>query len=189
MHRTVSVAVMLSVTGLAATACGGGSSQHPASEPPPLAQVSTPPPPAAIRPAGPAITAACPLLKPTQLTAAGLRNTKPTETSPVAALHTCHYQAGAQYVELMVSTTPASGTADQAASLAIKRYTGTLRSIPRLGDAAYYTGTAGSSPTVQTVVVSRAEGTQMRLITLIGFLKGDAMNRMTALIRVVLTKV
>ena len=189
MHRIVPVAVMLSVAGLAATACGGGSTQHPASEAPPLAQVSTPPPPAATRPAGPAITAACPLLKPTQLTAAGLRNAKPTERSTVAAVRTCRYQAGAQHVELWVSTTPTSGTADQAASLVIKRYTGTLRSIPQLGDAAYYAGTAGTSPTVQTMAVARAEGTQMRLITLGGFLKGDAMKRMTALARVVLTKV
>jgi hypothetical protein len=194
VRRSLLVAVVWLAVGLpAAAGCGGGSSSDAGeSEAPPLAQVSTVPVlPSSSRSPRPAVTSACRLLRPAKV-AATLRLSGPraTEGPGGPTYRSCRYQARSQYVQLFVSTEPASGTADQAASLSVKRYIGTLQSLPGLGDAAYYTGapvTGGT--TVQGVVVAVAEGAQMRLINLIGFLQGDAKDGLASLARSVLAQV
>lgn len=186
-----------SVVGLmstAAVACGHSAAPTTSkTEPPPLAQVSqTPVLPSSTRPPGPAINRACPLASQAEVAATlGVHVTSVQERQSVPTAHTCHYQADNQYVELWVSVEPATGTADQAVNLAIKRYSGTLQSIPGLGDAAYYSADAGSSanPTVHTLMAAQVEGQQMRMITLVGFLSGDPKDKLTVLARSVVKKI
>ena len=98
---------------------------------------------------------------------------------------------GGRYVELWVSVADLSGRADQAASLAIRRYTGTLSTVPGLGDAAYYTDSAlsRSGPRPQALVTARAEGRQMRVITLSTFLGGRPEKKIVKLARAVLERI
>lgn len=193
MHKLL-VPFVVGLMSMAAVACGHSAAPTTSkTEPPPLAQVSqTPVLPASTRPPGPTINLACPLLSRAEIAAKlGIHVTSVQERQAVPSVHTCHYQAGSQYVELWVSVEPATGTADQAVNLAIKRYSGTLQSIPGLGDAAYYSGDAGPSanPTVQTLITAQVEGQQMRMVSLLGFLSGDSKDKLTVLARSVLKKI
>jgi hypothetical protein len=194
----IAVSIAVSITALGAAACGGGSHATATDTgAPALAQVSTAaaPPPASVKP-GPAITAACPLLSPGLIASAlGVRRPAATERPAVktagGTLFGCHYQSGGRYIELWVSVAARSGSADQAASLAIRRYTGTLNAVSGLGDAAYYTDSAlsRSNPRLQALVAARAEGRQMRVITLSTFLGGQPKHTIIALARAVLERI
>jgi hypothetical protein len=201
----IAVSIAVSITVLGAAACASGSHATATDTgAPALAQVSTAaaPPPAAARPGsagakpGPAITAACPLLSPGLIASAlGVRPPAATERPAVktagGTVFGCHYQSGGRYVELWVSVAARSGSADQAASLAIRRYTGTLNAVPHLGDAAYYTDSAlsRSGPRPQGLVAARAEGRQMRVITLSTFLGGQPEDTIITLARAVLERI
>lgn len=194
VHRLLAPFVV-GVMSTAAVACGHSAAPTTSkTEPPPLAQVSqTPVLPSSTRPPGPAITRACTLAGRAEVAATlGIHVTSVQERQTVPTSHICHYQAdNNQYVELWVTVEPATGTADQAVSLAIKRYSGTLQSIPGLGDAAYFSGDAGPSanPTVQTLLAAQVEGQQMRMVILMGFLSGDSKAKLTVLARSVLKKI
>jgi len=187
-----------SAVALGAAACGGGSHGTAATDtgPPALAQVSTAAPPPATAKPGPVIKAACPLLSPALIASVlGVRRPAAIERPAVktngGTLLGCHYQSGGRYVELWVSVAALSGRADQAASLAIRRYTGTLNTVPGLGDAAYYTDSAlsRSGPRPQALVAARAEGRQMRVITLSTFLGGRPEKKIITLARAVLERI
>jgi hypothetical protein len=188
------------VLALATAACGKTSpaGSAPAStQPPALAQVSTAPAvPPATAPPGPAIKAACPLVSPARVAAIlGVPQPVATERPAIeqggSALYTCHYQSGGQWVEVLVTISQLTGSADQAASLAIRRYTGTIAAVPGVGDAAYYTDSALSptQPRPEGLVTARAEGRQMRVITLSAFLGGSPKPKVIALARTVLERI
>jgi hypothetical protein len=196
--RRLTVSAVASAVALSAAACGGGSRSTATDPgPPALAQVSTAAatPAAAAKP-GPAIKAACPLLSPALIASVlGVRRPEATErravTTAGGTLFGCHYRSGGQYVELWVAVSALAGRADQAASLTIRRYTGTLTAVPGLGDAAYYTDSApsGSAPRTQALVTARAEGRQMRVVTLNTFLGGRPRARIIVLARTVLERI
>jgi hypothetical protein len=180
-------------------ACGGRGSPSTAgkSGPPPLAQVSTAAAvPSSTRKPGPVIRAACPLLSPAHIASTlGVRPPTAAERPIIKATggtsYICHYQSGGQYVELFISITPVSGTADQAAALTVRRYTGTLNSVPGVGDAAYYSdsGLSSTGARPQTLVTARAEGRQMRVVTLNTFLGGNPKDKIITLARAVLDRI
>jgi hypothetical protein len=60
-------------------------------------------------------------------------------------------------MELWVTITPATSTAQQTVDQVIRRYSGTLEPVPGLGDAAVYSG--GATPS-QSLVTARVEGAQ-----------------------------
>jgi hypothetical protein len=201
---SVTAPIAASAVVLSAVACGGGSGGGGGAggtatdtEPPPLAQVSTAAPvPSVTAKPGPVIEAACPLLSPAVIASAlGLRRPAAAERPAVktsgSTLVGCHYQSGGQYVELWVAISPLSGTADQAASLAIRRYSGTLNSVPGVGDAAYYTDSTLSraGPRPQALVAARAEGRQMRVVTFSTFLGGNPKEKIVTLARAVLERI
>lgn len=159
----------------------------------PLSEVSQSPAlPSSTTPPGPVITAACPLLSARKVAAtihAG--HVAVSHLAPVPKAFSCNYQAGARYIQLWISIVPATRTPQQAVSLAIRRYGGVLQAIPGLGDAASYTGPAGATagPAVQTLVTARIEGHELRMITMVGFLSGNASRQLASLARSVLARV
>ncbi|GAA2433052.1 hypothetical protein GCM10010191_53850 [Actinomadura vinacea] len=180
-----SLAAILAVSLL--TACGGGSPDAAESEAPPLSEVSkAPPPPSSTRTPGPAIKAACPLLPPSRLVSVlGARKPVPNEDPGGPAARICRYVSASGGMTLIVATEPAGGSADQMAARVIQRYSGTLEKVPDLGDAAYYSNGQGG----QIMVVSRAEGPQMRTVTFMCRLPGEPRDKLVPLLRGVLERI
>ncbi|MFC5750547.1 hypothetical protein [Actinomadura rugatobispora] len=169
-------------------ACGGGGSPGAAeSEAPPLSEVSPmAPPPSSTRTPGPELKAACPLLPPGRLVSVlGARDPKPHEDPGGPLARTCRYVSTSGGMFLIVGTEPANGTADEMASRVIRRYSGSLVKVSGVGDAAYYQNGPGG----QTMVVTRAEGPQMRTITFSCRFPGDPKDKLVVLLRGVLERI
>jgi hypothetical protein len=193
-------AVAFPVIGLAIAGCRPGGSPGAAATtttPPALAQVSTAAAaPVSKLPPGPEIRAACPLVSAAKVASllgvpSAVATERPAASSGGSAVYTCNYQAGGQSAMVIISVSPVTVSADQAASLAIRRYTGTMNSVPGVGDAAYYNDSApaSSATRVEGLVTARAEGHQMRLVILTTYLGGSPRAPIIALARAVLAKI
>jgi hypothetical protein len=191
------VTALLAATVLAACGAGGPPAPAPSSDRP-LSQVSqSAPPPVSTRPPGPVITSGCQELSAAQVAVAlgvpavtakaGYSLDDPSGTS----VRSCDYLGGGPHAELMIDTRPATRTPRQAISLALRQYSGTLASIPGLGDAAYYVGPAQPTTglTAQVLVTAVAEGSQLRTVTIFAFCKDGVQAQLTSLARAVLARV
>lgn len=189
MRRSItSLTLLLFALGVFA-ACSAGDGSADVSDPPPLAQASstaTTPAPADTHTPDTRAIPVCPLLTSAEVATALAMNPAPTATEeqPAAAARSCRYQSGNRYLQLFVAVEPATGTAEAALNQVVRRYSGTLEEVPDLGDAAYYTGDA----TVQSLTTVRMEGTQMRTITMIGFLGGMYRDQLIGLARTALER-
>lgn len=186
MRRTT-LAVVLAVAVVALAGCAKAAEPDKA----PLGIASSAvPAQASARPPGPVLIAACPLLSAALVAttlgvAAPTTNEESAPGGPAGSGYICRYAWSGGWLQVIIWVSPLSGTADQAVQHSIGRYTGTLDPVPGLGDAALYEG----SSTYSTVIVARAEGNEMRLLTLITFITGNPKDKVIALARTVLDRI
>jgi hypothetical protein len=191
------VTALLAATVLAACGADGPPAPAPSSDRP-LSEVSQSATlNASARPPGPVITSGCQELSAGQVAVAlgvpavtakaGISLNEPGGTY----VRSCDYLGGGPHAELMIDTRTATRTPRQAISLALRQYSGTLTSIPSLGDAAYYVGPdqPAAGLNAQVIVTAVAEGSQLRTITIFAFCHGRVQAQLTSLARAVLARV
>lgn len=114
----------------------------------------------------------CPLLSTVEVSdTTGLTAPQPrAELHLPASTRACRYEADNGSIAFFVAAESRTGTAEQVADREIQQYGGDLEPITGLGDAARYK----ADQQHQYLVVTRLDGTEMRIVTLVGTLPTPA---------------